>query len=130
MAPSCSDEQIAVTLNRLGLRTGPGNTWTEGRVRSARDTHVIAACDLNTPRHTLTLDEAARHLGVSPTTVRRLITTKQLPARQVVPFTPWEIVRDALTSDVLRRAVTAIKQCGRLPQTHAANDQRPMFSEK
>lgn len=50
MATTFSDEQIAVTLNRLGLRTGPGNTWTEGRVRSARDTHGIAACDLSQPR--------------------------------------------------------------------------------
>jgi DNA invertase Pin-like site-specific DNA recombinase len=129
MAPSFSDEQIAVTLNRLGLRTGPGNTWTEGRVRSARDAHGISACDLTRPREHLTLEEAARHLGVSATTVRRLITTKQLPARQVVPFAPWEIARDALTSDVLRRTVTAIKQRVRLPQTHAANDQPAMFSE-
>jgi hypothetical protein len=57
----------------------------------------------------LTLEEAARQLGVSATTVRRLITTKQLPARQVVPYAPWEIARDALTSDVVRRTVTAIK---------------------
>jgi hypothetical protein len=129
MAPSFSDEQIAVTLNRLGLRTGPGNTWTEGRVRSARDTHGIRACDLTKPREHVTLEEAARHLGVSPTTVRRLITTNQLPARQVVPFAPWEIARDALSSSVLRRTVTAIKQRVRRPQTHAANDDRPMFSD-
>jgi DNA invertase Pin-like site-specific DNA recombinase len=129
MATSFSDEQIAVTLNRLSLRTGAGNTWTEGRVRSARDTHGIPACDRTQPREHLTLDEAARHLGVSPTTVRRLITTNQLPARQVVPFAPWEISREALTSDVVRRTVTAIKRRVRLPQTHATDDQRPMFSE-
>jgi hypothetical protein len=129
MATTFSDEQIAVTLNRLGLRTGPGNTWTEGRVRSARDTHGIPACDSTQPRVTLTLEEAARHLGVSATTVRRLITTKQLPARQVVPFAPWEISRDALTSDVVRRTVRAIKHRVRVPQTHATDDQRSMFSE-
>jgi hypothetical protein len=71
MATRFSDEQIAVTLTRLGLRTGPGNTWTEGRVRSARETHGIPACDRNQPREHLTLEEAARHLGVSGTTVRR-----------------------------------------------------------
>ena len=129
MATSFSDEQIAVTLNRLGLRTGAGNTWTEGRVRSARDTHGIPACDRTQPREHLTLDEAARHLGVSPTTVRRLITTNQLAARQVVPFAPWKISREALTSDVVRRTVTAIKQRVRLPQTHATDHQCPMFSE-
>jgi excisionase family DNA binding protein len=130
MAPRFSDEQIAVTLNRLGLRTGLGNTWTEGRVRSARDTHGISACDRNQPREHLTLEEAARHLGVSATTVRRLITTKQLAAQQVVPFAPWEISREALTSDVVRRSVTAIKHGVRLPQTHASDEQRPMFSER
>jgi len=128
MVASFSDEQIAVTLNRLGMQTGLGNTWTEGRVRSARDSHGIPACDLTTPREHLTLEEAARRLGVSATTVRRLITTKQLPARQVVPFAPWEIAREALKSDVLRM-VTAIKNRVRRPQTHAADDQRPMFSE-
>jgi DNA invertase Pin-like site-specific DNA recombinase len=129
MAVSFSDEQIAVTLNRLGLRTGPGNTWTVGRVRSARDTHHIPACDQTQPREHLTLEEAARHLGLSATTVRRLITTKQLPARQVVPFAPWEIARDVLTSDVVRQMVTVIKHRVRLPQTHATDDQPPMFSE-
>ena len=36
MAERFSDEQIAATLNRLGLRTGADNTWNEARVRSAR----------------------------------------------------------------------------------------------
>jgi excisionase family DNA binding protein len=129
MAGTCSDEQIAVTLNRLGLRTGPGNTWNEGRVRSARDTHGIPAYDRNRPREHLTLDEAARYLGVSATTVRRLITTRQLPARQVVRHAPWEISRDALGSEGVRRAVTAIKQRLRVPQTHASENQPAMFSE-
>jgi len=130
MATTCPDEQIAVTLNRLGLRTGPGNTWNEGRVRSARDHHGIPACDLSQPREHLTLDQAARRLGVSPTTVRRLITTKQLPARQVVPYAPWQISPDALTSDVVRRAVTVIKQRERVPQTHTLAGQRSMFSDR
>ena len=130
MAGTCSDEQIAVTLNRLGLRTGPGNTWNEGRIRSARDSHGIPACDVNRPREHVTLEEAARHLGVSPTTVRRLIMTNRLPARQVVRFAPWEISRDALTSDAVRRAVSAIKHRLRVPQTHAGEGQPALFSER
>lgn len=35
MAGQFPDEQIAATLNRLGLQTGSRNTWTEIRVRSA-----------------------------------------------------------------------------------------------
>jgi excisionase family DNA binding protein len=129
MAATCADEQIAVTLNRLGLRTGPGNTWNEGRVRSARDAHGIPPCDRHQPRAHLTLDEAARQLGVSATTVRRLIATHQLPARQVVRYAPWEISRDALRSEVVRRAVTAVKRRLHVPQTHATQDQPAMFSE-
>jgi DNA invertase Pin-like site-specific DNA recombinase len=129
MAGTFSDEQIAVTLNRLGLRTGAGNTWNEGRVRSARDSHGLVPFEIGRPREQVTMEEAARHLGVSATTVRRLIITKQLPARQVVPYAPWQISRDALTSDVVLRAVIAIRHRERLPQTHAPNDQRLMFSE-
>jgi excisionase family DNA binding protein len=129
MAMRFSDQQIAVTLNRLGLLTGNGNTWTEGRVCAARGTHGIPACDRTQPREHVTLEEAAQYLGVSATTVRRLITTKQLPARQVVPFAPWEISREALTADVVRRTVTAIKHRVRAPQTHATNNEHPMFSE-
>ena len=36
MASEYSDEEIALTLNRLGLKTGVGNTWNEMRVRSLR----------------------------------------------------------------------------------------------
>ena len=36
MAPTYSDEQIAATLNRMGLRTGVGNTWNEQRVYALR----------------------------------------------------------------------------------------------
>ena len=36
IANTFTDEQIATTLNRLGMRTGTGNTWNEIRVRSAR----------------------------------------------------------------------------------------------
>jgi hypothetical protein len=43
MAGRFSDQQIAATLNRLGLRTGNEHTWTEGRVRSARN---ITNCQL------------------------------------------------------------------------------------
>jgi hypothetical protein len=35
MAGRFSDEQIAATLNRLGLRTGMGHSWNESRVHSA-----------------------------------------------------------------------------------------------
>jgi hypothetical protein len=36
MAGQYPDRQIAATLNRLGLKTGAGNTWTESRIRALR----------------------------------------------------------------------------------------------
>jgi DNA invertase Pin-like site-specific DNA recombinase len=125
------DEQIAATLNRLGLQTGSGNSWNELRVRSARHYHGLPAFDPNQPRDGLvTLDEAARRLGVSPTSVRRLITNKKLTAQQVVPCAPWEISIDSLSSDVVRDAVVAIKARVRVPRTQNAPGQQSMFSER
>ena len=45
MAAKFTDEQIATTRNRLGLRAGTGNTWNEIRVRSARHHHQLPAFD-------------------------------------------------------------------------------------
>jgi len=130
MAGQFPDEQIAATLNRLGLQTGTGNSWTELRVRSARHYQALPAFDPNRPRDDrLTLQDAAARLGVSPTTVRRLITTQTLPAKQVVPCAPWEIAAAALESDAVRDAVSAIKLRTGLPRTHIADGQDSMFSE-
>ena len=51
MAGHYADEQIAATLNRLGLRTGAGNSWTELRVRSARSYHGLPTFDASQPRY-------------------------------------------------------------------------------
>jgi excisionase family DNA binding protein len=130
MAGQFPDEQIAATLNRLRLHTGNGNTWTEIRVRSARNYQALPAYDASRPRDTVTLQEAAHYLGVSPTTVRRLISDKQLPARQVVPCAPWEIARDALDSASVREAARQIADRVNLPRTHHPHEQPSMFSSK
>ena len=41
MAGRFPDDQIAATLNRLGLKTGSGNNWVELRVRTARSYHKL-----------------------------------------------------------------------------------------
>ena len=58
------DHGIVSTLNRLGLRTGRGHTWTEGRLRIFRHDHV-----------------------------RRLISSKVLAAHQACKGAPWIIKR-------------------------------------
>ena len=116
LARGLSDADIARILNRLGYRTGQQNTWTAARVASLRYGHHIAALDRTTPPRILTMWDAAHALGVSPMTVRRLITRKMLPATQPVPYAPWAIRPEDLQLAHVQRAVAAVKQGHRLPQ--------------
>lgn len=42
MATRWSDAEIAATLNRMGMQTGQGKTWTARRVQSLRTVHKIS----------------------------------------------------------------------------------------
>jgi DNA invertase Pin-like site-specific DNA recombinase len=110
MAGQFSDEQIASTLNRLGMRTGAGNTWNESKVCSLRHYHQMPAYDASRrPADILTLDQTARRLGVSPTVVRHLIQNQTIPATQVVPGAPWQIPVAAVECSEVRQAAMDIK---------------------
>ena len=130
MAGKFSDEAIAATLNRLGLRTGAGNTWSEIRVRSARQDRNLPALDSSRTDGMLTLAQAAQRLGVSPMSVRRLIARKELAARQVVPCAPWEIAAASLDAAVVREAVLRIKQRVRTPPPQSGDRQPSLFSSR
>jgi excisionase family DNA binding protein len=93
LARQQADGAIAATLNRIGKRTGRGNSWTETRVRSFRSSHGIA---VHRPgemveRGELRLNEAAERLGVSKMTVLRLIGSGTISASQVCKGAPWAI---------------------------------------
>lgn len=103
----CSDQAIAQTLNRLGFRTGAGKTWRVHSVQSTRSYHRI-------PNHRnrnkwLTIEQTAKHLGVSHTVIKRLVREATLPASQVVESTPWIIKRDDLTLPAVQAEVGAVK---------------------
>jgi DNA invertase Pin-like site-specific DNA recombinase len=118
LARQLPDAQIARILNRLGYRTGAGNTWTQQRVISLRHAHDILVFSVEPDSATtLTIEQAARLLGVSTTTVRRLIVTGRLPATQSVPYAPWAIAPAQLGAEALQRAVAAGKAGRTLPQT-------------
>jgi excisionase family DNA binding protein len=89
------DPGIVSILNRLGIRTGRGHTWTEVRVRSFRNTHAIRVYvdGERQARGELTMEEAATMLGVSNETIRRLIAQKHLQAKQACRSAPWIIQR-------------------------------------
>jgi excisionase family DNA binding protein len=91
LARRMSDKQLAAQLNRLGIETSKGHTWTRTRVGNFRTIHEIPNYlpGEREARGELTLEEAASQLGVSYSTVQRLIKRRRLPAQQVCPGGPW-----------------------------------------
>ena len=129
MSGKFPDEQIAATLNRLGLRTGAGNAWSTQRVYSLRHYHDLPnnkVSRANLP--VVTMEEAAYRLGISSTTVRRLIDQRLLPATQVVACAPWEIPVESLGEQAVLKAVKNVKKRIRVPQARNQQHQDPLFS--
>jgi Recombinase zinc beta ribbon domain len=82
LARTLPDQSIASVLNRLGMRSAKGHTWTQERVRNFRCEHRIAIYreGERAERQELILNEAASRLAVSKMTVIRLIRDGLLPA--------------------------------------------------
>jgi excisionase family DNA binding protein len=108
MAGCWSDEHIAASLNRMGMRTGQGKSWTALRVGSLRAVHGIRAYRRAVKDgEWLTMSEAAQVLGVTHHAVRRLICDRALAAQQVVCSASYQIkasdLRDERVAAALRR---------------------------
>jgi len=101
------DHSIAPVLNRLGIRSAKGQTWTQLRVRNFRGAHQIPVYreGERAERHELILSEAASRLGVHKMTVVRLIQDGLLPARQVCAGAPYVIREDDLAQPAIRQAI-------------------------
>lgn len=126
MAGRWSDEHIAASLNRMGLPTGQGKTWTAHRVASVRRVRGIHAYrSAEKSGAWLTMTEAAKSLGVTNHQIRRLIKTGLLPAEQVVRGAPYQIRADDLKSTMVQAAVTRNNRPCHLPDT----DTLPMFTD-
>jgi hypothetical protein len=129
MAGKFPDDQIAATLNRLSLRTGSGNSWTEGRIRSLRSYHEWPPYDAQTAnRQGLTLEQASERLEVSHKIVRRLIDSGKITATQVVPLAPWEISVEAVESEEVLKAVQNARRRSR-DTSSSAETVLPLFVE-
>src|SRR6266511_3371409 len=126
MATRWSDEDIAASLNRMGMPTGQGKTWTAHRVSSLRRVHGIRAYrSAEKNGEWLTMSEAAAKLGVTHHRVRRLIKDRVLAAEQVVPGAPYQIRASDLQDD---RVAAAIARSGRPCRANREN-QIPMFPD-
>jgi len=126
MATRWSDENVAATLNRMGLPTGQGKTWTAHRVgslRRVRGIHAFKSADKN--GEWLTMREAAASLNVSHHQIRRLIKEGILAAEQVVPDAPYQIRASDLQEE---RVASALARKGR-PCRVIPKNQTSMFSD-
>jgi hypothetical protein len=85
------DAYIASTLNRLGYRTGPGNSWSETRVKNLRLYNHIPVFVKGGDRPWLTMSEAADKLNVGMSVIRTMIKHRILAARQIGKGAPWMI---------------------------------------
>jgi excisionase family DNA binding protein len=102
------DASIASVLNRIGMRSAKGHTWTQLRIRNFRAERGIAIYreGERAERGELDLREAATKLGVGKMTVIRLIKANVLPARQSCPGSPYVIRQEDLETPTIRRAVS------------------------
>jgi DNA invertase Pin-like site-specific DNA recombinase len=89
------DARIASILNRNQRRTAHGQNWTVKRICSLRNNHAIPVYreGERQARGEMSVSEGAAALGVTPTTVLRLIRLKQLPASQACVSAPWILRR-------------------------------------
>ena len=85
------DERIASVLNRNQRRTAHGEVWTANRICSVRNHHAIPVYreGEREARGEMFVGEASKVLGVTPTTILRMIRLKQLPATHACPGAPW-----------------------------------------
>jgi hypothetical protein len=87
------DRQIARLLNRTGVETGHGNAWTQERVCGFRNHHDIAVfCDGEwAERGEITLEAAAKLIGVCNMTALRMLRRGDIKGRQACAGAPWVI---------------------------------------
>jgi excisionase family DNA binding protein len=113
MAGRWSDEDIAASLNRMGIATGQGKTWTAHRVssiRRVRGIHAYRSAEKN--GDWLTMSEAATMLGVTNHRIRRMIKDGVLAAEQVVPRAPYQIRRSEVQSErIIAAAAGQVTPC-------------------
>lgn len=126
MATRFSDADIVAMLNRMGVRTGQGKTWTARRVSSIRKVHGMSAFrSAQKDGEWLTMREAAATLGVSNHVIRGLIMAGVLPADQVVRGAPWQIQ----AKDLDTGAVTAVLARTSSPRRTPGQGQFPIFPD-
>lgn len=120
----CDAQMIAQVLNRLGYRTGQGQTWRVHHIYNVRYERRLP--NYQKGGAWLTLQETARALQVSATVIKRLLKDGILPARQVVAGAPWVIERKNLELPMVQAHIQAVHAGRKPPQTVAGQDELPL----
>jgi len=110
------DEEISRSLNRAGIRTDRGESWTSDRVQRYRKRHEIASYDaaLRSVSGWLTASEAATKLEISPMSVNRLIQRGVIKSEGMSGL-PQVIAASELSRKEVILAVQQIKSHGNSP---------------
>jgi DNA invertase Pin-like site-specific DNA recombinase len=110
------DEEISRSLNRAGIRTERGESWTASRVTRYRHRYGIASYEagLRERNGWLTQSEAATKLEISPMSVNRLIQRGVINSEGVTNL-PQVIEASELNRKVVKTAVQQIKSHGNSP---------------
>ncbi|MHB2010071.1 MAG: recombinase family protein [Acidobacteriaceae bacterium] len=104
-----SDARIASILNKNERRTAHGQNWTAMRVCSVRNHHAIPVYreGERQTRGEMSVSEVADVLGVTPTTIFRLIQSKHLPATQACVNAPWILTQSDVEQYMAERDRTS-----------------------
>jgi DNA invertase Pin-like site-specific DNA recombinase len=103
------DRELAVSLNRMRCKTNDGETWTTVRVREMRERLGIPGYDPSkADGQVISLMKAAERLGICVGSVKSLVLKGILPARQIMPGSPWLVPVEALTSEAVRIGVQRV----------------------
>lgn len=117
------DGDIARELNRLGRKTVHGNTWNQSRVCALRNGNNIAVYDPEKRKEKglVTMQAAAKLLGICAMSVKRLIERKIISSTQVMSGAPQMIAEEQLSTPSVIVAVKCMKLRKKIPLTENSN---------
>lgn len=101
LALSMNDYEIADHLNKKGLTTPDGKSFTYASVRWIRYKYDISGPYLRS-RQGISVSEAASLLGISVGKVYYGISAGKIPARKQHPGWPWEILIDDANLETIK----------------------------
>ena len=104
------DATISRTLNRSGIKTEAGKTWTAERIKATRKSLGVPAFSAREKSESgwLTQAEAATKLEISPMSVNRLIQAGVINS-EGVPGLPRVIQSSDLSSEAIQAAAKQIR---------------------